>query len=161
MSPVYVVCWIFLQTFQTYFCIQANLGPHCLQKWLLKLQADDKADDNSCDWCFKGKYLLQPRHSITYVTFFNVHDISQFTVNVSPLELYVNPSLYICIVHIWVHHIFLLQILDTLIITSVSKNEICMTHIWLDLLDTCLTGLAWHILLIFNPPPPPPTPPPL
>ena len=24
MSPVYVVCWIFLQTFQTYFCIQAN-----------------------------------------------------------------------------------------------------------------------------------------
>ena len=24
MSSVYVVCWIFLQTFQTYFCIQAN-----------------------------------------------------------------------------------------------------------------------------------------
>ena len=24
MSYVYVVCWIFLQTFQTYFCIQAN-----------------------------------------------------------------------------------------------------------------------------------------
>ena len=64
MSSVYVVCWIFLQTFQTYFCIQANsvdpdqtapdLGPHCLQKWLLKSQADDKADDNSCDWRFKG-----------------------------------------------------------------------------------------------------------
>ena len=46
MLSVYVVCWIFLQTFQTYFCIQANsvdpaqkeqsdLGPHCLQKWLL------------------------------------------------------------------------------------------------------------------------------
>ena len=71
MSSVYVVCWIFLQTFQTYFCIQANsvdpdqtapkdqsdlgqtapkdqsdLGPHCLQKWLLKSQADDKADAN-------------------------------------------------------------------------------------------------------------------
>ena len=40
-----------------YFCIQANsvdpdqnapdLGPHCLQKWLLKPQAADKADDNS------------------------------------------------------------------------------------------------------------------
>ena len=29
-------------------------GPHCLQKWLLKSQADDKADDNSCDWQFKG-----------------------------------------------------------------------------------------------------------
>ena len=24
MSSVYVVCWIFLQTFKTYFCIQAN-----------------------------------------------------------------------------------------------------------------------------------------
>ena len=62
MLSVYVVCWIFLQTFQTYFCIQANsvdpdqtdLGPHCLQKWLLQSQADDKADDNSCDWRFKG-----------------------------------------------------------------------------------------------------------
>ena len=57
MSSVIVVCWIFLQTFQTFFCIQANsvdpdqtapsdLGPHCLQKWLFKSQADDKADDN-------------------------------------------------------------------------------------------------------------------
>ena len=60
MSSAYVVCWIFLQTFQTYFCIQANsveqsdLGPHCLQKWLLKSQADDKADHNCCDWRFKG-----------------------------------------------------------------------------------------------------------
>ena len=46
MSSVYVICLIFLQTFQSYFCIQANnvdpdqtapreqsdLGPHCLQK---------------------------------------------------------------------------------------------------------------------------------
>ena len=24
MPSAYVVCWIFLQTFQTYFCIQAN-----------------------------------------------------------------------------------------------------------------------------------------
>ena len=58
MSSVYVVCWIFLQTFQTYFCMQANsvvpdqtaprVGPHCLQKWLLKSEADDKADDNCC-----------------------------------------------------------------------------------------------------------------
>ena len=69
MSSVYVVCWIFLQTFQPYFCIPANspwtqirllleeqsdLGPYCLQKWLLKSQADDKADDNCCDWRFKG-----------------------------------------------------------------------------------------------------------
>ena len=72
MSSVYVVCWIFLQTFQTYFCIQANsvdpdqtalrlllkeqsdLGPHCLHKWLLKQRAEDKVDDNSRDWRFKG-----------------------------------------------------------------------------------------------------------
>ena len=33
---------------------QSDLGPHCLQKLLLKSQADDKADDNSCDWRFKG-----------------------------------------------------------------------------------------------------------
>ena len=25
---------------------QSDLGPHCLQKWLLKSQAEDKADDN-------------------------------------------------------------------------------------------------------------------
>ena len=69
MSSVYVVCWIFLQTFQTYFFAylqtvwtqirllleeQSDLGPHCLHKWLLKSQADDKADDNCCDWQFKG-----------------------------------------------------------------------------------------------------------
>ena len=62
MSSAYVVCWKFLQTFQTYFCIQANsvdpdqtdLGPHYLQKWFLKSQADDKADNNCCDWQFKG-----------------------------------------------------------------------------------------------------------
>ena len=32
----------------------ADLGPHCLQKGLLNLEADEKADDNSCDWQFKG-----------------------------------------------------------------------------------------------------------
>ena len=50
MSSVYAFCWIFLQTFQIYFCIQANsadpdqtvleeeshLGPHCLQKQMTK-----------------------------------------------------------------------------------------------------------------------------
>ena len=68
MSSVYVVCWIFLQTFQTYFCIQANSvdpdqtapkgavwsGSTLFAKWLLKSQADDKADGNTCDWRFKG-----------------------------------------------------------------------------------------------------------
>ena len=32
---------------------QPDLGPHCLQKWLLKSQADDKADNNCCDWQFR------------------------------------------------------------------------------------------------------------
>ena len=82
MLSVYVVCWIFLQTFQAYFCIQANsvdrdqtapkgavdLGPHCLQKWLLKSQADDKADDNSCDWRFKGSPIYQVESTITLWT---------------------------------------------------------------------------------------------
>ena len=69
MLSVYVICWIFLQTFQTYFFAnrqtvltlirllleeQSDLGTHCLQKWLLKSQADDKADYNCCDWQFKG-----------------------------------------------------------------------------------------------------------
>ena len=34
--------------------LESDLGPHCLQKWLLKSQADDKADHNCCDWQFKG-----------------------------------------------------------------------------------------------------------
>ena len=29
-------------------------GLHCLQKRLLKSQANDKADNNCCDWKFKG-----------------------------------------------------------------------------------------------------------
>ena len=33
---------------------QSDLGPHYLQKLILKSQADDKTDDNSCDWRFKG-----------------------------------------------------------------------------------------------------------
>ena len=33
---------------------QSDPGPHCLQKLILKSQADDKADDNCCDWQFEG-----------------------------------------------------------------------------------------------------------
>ena len=33
---------------------QSDLGPHCLQKLLLKSQADDKADDNCYNFQFKG-----------------------------------------------------------------------------------------------------------
>ena len=61
-SVYYVICWIFLQTFQTYFCIQANsvdlyqtgYGSTLFAKMTLKSQAEDKADDNCCDWQFKG-----------------------------------------------------------------------------------------------------------
>ena len=44
--------------------IFAYRGPHYLQKWLLKSQADDKADNNSCDWRFKG--LIQLLLSLNY-----------------------------------------------------------------------------------------------
>ena len=68
MSSVYVFHWIFLQTFQTYFCIQANSvdpdqtaprgavwsGSTVCKNDFLKSQADDKADDNCCDWQLKG-----------------------------------------------------------------------------------------------------------
>ena len=68
MSSVYVVCWIFLQAFQNYLSHtgkqcgqirlllkeQSDLGLHCLKKWLLKSQAEDKEDNSCCDWRFKG-----------------------------------------------------------------------------------------------------------
>ena len=56
MSSVYVVGWIILQTFQTFFCIQANsVDPDQTALLVdLKSQADDKADDNCCEWQFKG-----------------------------------------------------------------------------------------------------------
>ena len=49
---------------------QSDLGPHCLQKWLLKSQADDKADDNCCDGQFNGyvKIINNPKinHFLSY-----------------------------------------------------------------------------------------------
>ena len=68
MLSAYDICWIFLQTFPTYFCIQANSvdpdqtaptgavwsGSTLFAKMTFKIQAEDKADDNSCDWRFKG-----------------------------------------------------------------------------------------------------------
>ena len=68
MLSVYVVCWIFLQTFQTYFCMQANSvdpdqtapsravwsGSTLFAKMTFKITADDKADNNCCDGQFKG-----------------------------------------------------------------------------------------------------------
>ena len=68
MLSVNVVCWKFLQTFQTFICIQTNSvdpgqtasrgavwsGSTLFAKNDLKTQADDKADDNCSDWQFKG-----------------------------------------------------------------------------------------------------------
>ena len=65
---VYIVCWIFSKLFKPIFAYrqtvwtlirllleeQSDMSPHCLQKRLLKSQADDKADDSYCDWQFKG-----------------------------------------------------------------------------------------------------------
>ena len=74
---VYVVCWIFLQTFQTYFCIQANsvdpdqtakgavwFGSKLFAEMTLKSEADDKADDNCCDWQVRVKKQNLSRQSM-------------------------------------------------------------------------------------------------
>ena len=45
---------------------QSDLGPHCLQKLLVNLQADDKVDDNCCDWQFKGFNILKCSDLIEY-----------------------------------------------------------------------------------------------
>ena len=50
---------------------QSDLGPHCLQKWLLKSQADDKADDNCCDWQFKSEVLYFSYWNCTGFLFFS------------------------------------------------------------------------------------------
>ena len=90
MSSVYVVCWIFLQTFQTYFAYRQTVctlirlllkgavwsgSTLFAKKWLLKSQADDKADDNSCDWRFKGKHLCDMHLSTKVFTFDPGHSI--------------------------------------------------------------------------------------
>ena len=69
MLSVYVVCWIFLQTFQTYFCIQANSvdpdqtaprgavwsGSILFANMTFEITSRwQKADSNCCDWQFKG-----------------------------------------------------------------------------------------------------------
>ena len=42
MLSVYVICWIFLQTFQTYFCIQANsLDPDQSLIWVQTVCKND------------------------------------------------------------------------------------------------------------------------
>ena len=40
---------------------QSDQGPYCLQIWLLKSEADEKADDNCCDWQFKGQGVPVPK----------------------------------------------------------------------------------------------------
>ena len=39
---------------QTVWTQSSLIWVHSLQKWLLNSQADDKVDDNCCDWRFKG-----------------------------------------------------------------------------------------------------------
>ena len=60
MSSVYAICYSW-KLFKPIFCIQAeSVDPvqtrssliwvyNVCKKWLLKSQADDKADDNCCD----------------------------------------------------------------------------------------------------------------
>ena len=75
---------------------QSALGPHCLQNWLLKSQADDKADNNCCDGQFKGwwrNYIKKqyPRIIITKYSFLTLLLLSRvfhaFSNNVDPDQL--------------------------------------------------------------------------
>ena len=44
---------------------QSDLGQHCLQKLTLKKsQADDKADDNCCDWQFNFLWSLGKKYAV-------------------------------------------------------------------------------------------------
>ena len=68
MLSVYVVCWIFLQTFQTYFCMQANavdpdqIAPKgavwsestLFAEMTFKITSRWQSNDNCCDWRFKA-----------------------------------------------------------------------------------------------------------
>ena len=83
MSSAYVVCCIFLQTFQTFayrqtvwtqirllLKEQSDLGPHCLPDqtaptMTFKEPAEDKADYNCCDWRFKGN---MPFKIVAYIS---------------------------------------------------------------------------------------------
>ena len=60
MSSAYVVCCIYLQTFQTYIM---HIGKQYESRsdWsgstlfaTMTFKVEDQADDNCCDWRFKG-----------------------------------------------------------------------------------------------------------
>ena len=107
MPSVYAVCWIFLQTFQTYFCIWANsvdpdqtapdLGPHCLQKWLLNHLTKQttivaigalRVKSDLYWWCLSQAKHYLVKHN-KYVTFICTQHVTQ-------IELKTN---FICIQH--------------------------------------------------------------
>ena len=69
---------------------QSDLGPCCFEKWLLKSQADDKADDNCCDWQFKGKTLWYPFVILTYNS--GPSDFVIFYMNFSSIIIPTGPS---------------------------------------------------------------------
>ena len=80
MSSVYVACWIFLLTSQSYFFAyrqtvwtqirlllkQSDLGPHSLQKWLLKSQPEDKADNNFAIGALRVKNIVEKRRNYSF-----------------------------------------------------------------------------------------------
>ena len=65
---------------------QSDLGPHC-KKWLLKSQADDKADDHCCNWQFKGWYKWSILHGTEYV-----YSTSQLAFYVNLHRAVIGPS---------------------------------------------------------------------
>ena len=50
---------------------QSDLGPDCLQQWLLNWPADNKAGSNCSDWHLKVKLLWETEFSFTIITMCN------------------------------------------------------------------------------------------
>ena len=108
MSSVYVVCWIFFQTFQTYFLHTGKqCGPWLFAKMTFKSQSRWQSRQqlnccdwqlNCCDWQLKGKsgpqkvlypnkntsiiqknYLLRSFFYITYTFLFDYNMVVKLT----------------------------------------------------------------------------------
>ena len=96
--------------------IMIRLLLYCLQKWLFKSQADDKADDNCCDWQLKVQVfrqtslskLCRPWSDVPFCGYDMVYNICHWSSRLtspynkmwlkfryvwSGFKVYINPSL--------------------------------------------------------------------
>ena len=75
MLSVYVVCWIFLQTFQTYFCIQANsMDPDQTAVWSGSTLFAKMTFKITSRWQSRRQYRIRPN----YRTYPYKHTVKKF-----------------------------------------------------------------------------------